>query len=102
MRSNNFSSNIAGTLTGEIDVNNTGNIGTVDKVKITWPQEGYGPIVMRRTVRVAAGASQAVSFHKNASQTVISNLQAWQTGHNYNDGCTYKVTMVNEFGSVTG
>lgn len=28
----------------------------------------------------------------------ISNLQNWQTGHNYQDGCTYKATITGRSG----
>ena len=91
----------AGTLTGEVDVINTGNIGTIVHVRITWPQEGYGPIVMARTVHLAAGTTRPVSFHQVAGQNVISNLQNWQQGHNDNDGCTYKATITGTFGNAS-
>jgi hypothetical protein len=86
--------------TGDIQVTNTGNIGTVDRLRITWPQQGYSPLVMHKTIRLAAGASEDVQFHRHLTSTELDNLQNWQTGHNYNDGCTYNTAMISEFGSV--
>ena len=83
---------------GEIDLVNTGNIGTVDRVRITWPQEGYAPITAARTVRTAAGATRPVSFRYPLTYNQISALQSWQTGHNYQDGCTYKATITSTYG----
>jgi hypothetical protein len=84
--------------TGDVQVTNTGNIGTVDRVKITWPQQGFAPLAMTKRIRLAAGASQDVQFHMPLTYDQISNLQNWQTGHNYQDGCTYKATMISTFG----
>lgn len=103
-----LASNPSGTdwLTGEVDLTNTGNIGTVVRVVIKWPQEGFAPIRAERTVHTAAGATKAVSFHVSAgsidgNSNVISNLQAWESGHNYpSDDCTYKTTIISTFGSV--
>ena len=95
------------TLTGEVDVTNTGNIGTVVRVRISWPQEGYAPIARHRTVRVRPGATKAVRFHVPVGNSwdgsnVISNLQAWQTGHGLRDGCRYRGGIVNTFGQAQG
>jgi hypothetical protein len=38
------------TLVGEVDLTNNGNIGTIVKVRMTWPQEGYPPITVRKTI----------------------------------------------------
>ena len=84
--------------TGDIQDTNTGNIGTVVRVKITWPQQGYPSLAMTKKIRLAAGESQDVQFHKPLTQDEISNLQNWQTGHNYQDGCTYKATIMHTFG----
>ncbi len=84
--------------TGDVQVSNTGNIGTIVKVKITWPQQGYAPLAMTKKIRLAAGASQDVQFHMPLTNDQINNLQNWQTGHNYQDGCTYKSTIMSTFG----
>ncbi len=87
--------------TGDITIRNTGNVGIVEYLKITWPQQGYAPLAMTRTVKLATGGSQDVPFHRPLSQTELDNLQNWQTGHNYADGCTYKVTITSTFGVVS-
>jgi hypothetical protein len=87
-------------LVGEIDLTNTGNIGTIDAVAITWPQEGYAPLAMNRTVHSAAGGTTPVSFHMPVNESQISLLQSWQSGHNYSDGCTYKVTITGTYGAA--
>lgn len=87
---------------GEVDLTNTGNVGTVVVVRITWPQEGYGPLVMTRTVRTAPGERKAVRFHRPLSQNQIDLLQSWQDAHNFRDGCTYKASIVKTWGSVQG
>jgi hypothetical protein len=101
-----LSSNIYGKdhLIGEIDIHNTGNIGTIDHVRITWPQEGYAPIVATRTVRTKPGEHLAVRFHipVSSSGNVITQLQSWQESHGMRNGCTYKVTETGTFGIVQG
>jgi len=84
--------------TGDVEVTNTGNIGTIDRVKITWPQQGYAPLAMTKRIRLSAGGNQDVQFHMPLTSDQISNLQNWQTGHNYQDGCTYKATIMSTFG----
>jgi hypothetical protein len=79
--------------TGEVDVVNTGNIGTTDTVTITWPQEGYAPLAMHTVVDVAAGATLAVPFHMPLTSGQLDNLQAYQLGHDDADGCTYSATI---------
>jgi hypothetical protein len=97
----NFNSNIAADATGDIQVTNTGNIGIIVTLKMTWPQEGYNPLVMRKHgVHIADGASRDIEFHMPLSQDQISNLQNWQLGHNDASGCTYKVRIDSTFGSA--
>ncbi len=99
-----FSGNGYDHLIGEIDLHNTGNIGTVDKLRITWPQEGYPPIVAKRTVHSKPGEHLAARFHiaVPSSGNVITLLQSWQESHGMKDGCTYKVTITDTFGTVQG
>ncbi|SRR5258708_3807668 len=89
------------TATGDIQMHNTGNVGIVVRMKITWPQQGYAPLAMTRTVKLATGQSRDVQFHRPLSYTQISNLQAWQNGHNYADGCTYHAKITDTFGPVS-
>lgn len=84
--------------TGEVDVVNTGNIGTVVSVSITWPQEGFAPLAMHSTVKVPAGTTKPVSFHRPLSSEQVDNLQGWQLGHGAADGCTYNATITTTYG----
>jgi len=85
--------------TAEVDLTNTGNVGTVVRVTVGWPQEGYAPLTMTRTVRMPYGASGApVSFHMPLTSTQLDNLQNWQLGHTGQDGCTYSETILRTYG----
>ena len=83
---------------GEIDEQNTGNIGLQLRVTISWPQEGFAPLTETKHIRLPAGASQAVRFHIPLSSTQIDNLQNWQSGHGERDGCHYHSTETGTFG----
>jgi hypothetical protein len=104
----NLASSISGNdyLTGEVDLNNTGNVGVDVTVSVAWPQEGFSPIVSTKQVKLPFGASgQVVSFHVNAgnagTSNVINNLQSWEQGHNYpSDDCTYKIDITGMTGAV--
>jgi hypothetical protein len=87
--------------TGDVEVTNTGNVGTVLQVQITWPQEGYAPLSMIKTVKVATGVTKDVPFHMPLTEDQLSNLQNWQLGHDDDDGCTYKSTIINVFGPAS-
>jgi hypothetical protein len=86
--------------TGDVQVTNTGNIGTITQVKITWPQQGYAPLAMSKTVRLAAGENQDVQFHMPLTSDQLDNLQNWQSGHSFQDGCTYNATITGTFGQA--
>jgi hypothetical protein len=88
-------------LTAEVDLDNTGNVGTVVKVTVSWPQEGFEPITATKTARVPYGASgQPVRFHVAASTDVISRLQSWQERHDTGDPCQYSNTITATFGAA--
>jgi hypothetical protein len=84
---------------GEVDITNTGNIGTIDTVVITWPQEAATPLTKTTTVKVGVGVTDPVGFHLPMSYEQITLLQSYQTNHGFADGCTYKVTIIDTFGS---
>jgi hypothetical protein len=84
---------------GEVDIVNTGNIGTVDTVTITWPQEASAPLTKTATVKVGVGVTDPVGFHLPMSYNQITLLQSYQSNHGFEDGCTYKVTITDTFGS---
>jgi hypothetical protein len=83
---------------GEIDEQNTGNIGFAVRVTISWPQEGFAPLTETKHIRLPSGASKAVRFHRPLSYTQLSNLQNWQGGHNERDGCHYHSKETATFG----
>ncbi len=75
--------------TGDIDAVNTGNIGITVRLTITWPQEGFSPLSMSKTIRLPRNGGQDVQFHRPLSYSQLSRLQDYQTGHDFKDGCTY-------------
>jgi hypothetical protein len=86
---------------GDIDATNTGNVGIVVRLTITWPQEGYPPLSMSKTVRLTYGGEQDTQFHRPLSYDEITRLQSYQTGHDYADGCTYHGVVTGTFGAVS-
>jgi hypothetical protein len=95
----NFGSSVAAWATGDIEVRNTGNVGIVVRLRITWPQQGFPSLARHKTVKLAYGSRRDIQFHLPLNQNQISNLQNWQEGHNYASGCTYKATIVSNFGT---
>jgi hypothetical protein len=57
---------------------------------------------MTKRIRLTVGATRDIQFHMPLTSDQITNLQNWQTGHNYVDGCTYKANMTGMFGAVSG
>jgi hypothetical protein len=90
----------AADLNGEVDVENTGNVGIVIKVAIAWPQLGHAPIAMHKTVKVPYGKTVTARFTQPIGQSEIDRLQSWQEGHDFKDGCTYHGTVLDTFGKV--
>lgn len=89
------------TVLGEIELDNTGNVGIIVKTRISWPQLGNDPIKMTKKVRVEAGKSKTVRFNREASLTEIGLLQSWQQRNDYADGCKYNAKIVDTFGDVS-
>jgi hypothetical protein len=87
-----------GDLIGQVNLTNTGNIGTVLKVRMSWTQVGYRPITLIKNVKVPYRGHKVVPFHRPASQTEIDRLQA----ANYGDECSYKATITDTFGTAHG
>lgn len=88
-------------VVGDIDIENTGNIGIKVKTTIKWPQLGHDPLTMKKTVKVAAGKDKTVRFNRAVSTTEIDRLQSWQQGNGYADGCKYNAKIVDTFGDVS-
>jgi hypothetical protein len=87
--------------TGDVDVTNTGNIGGVFTVSISWPQQGYDPLKMTKTVKIPAGGENDVQFHMPLTGTQLDNLQNYQTGHDFDSGCKYDATITDTYGAAT-
>lgn len=86
---------------GDVDAVNTGNIGIVVKLTITWPQEGFAPLKLSKTVRVPQGGDVDMQFHRPLSGDQVDRLQSYQSGHGYDDGCTYRGEMTDTFGTAS-
>lgn len=89
-------------LVSEVDVTNTGNVGAVIRVKVSWPQVGFAPIVKHKTVRVPFGQAAHVNLSVNAnnySSDIIGNFQNYQLSHN-GDPCSYSLTIESTFGQA--
>ena len=88
-----------GDLNGEVDLENTGNVGTVEKVTISWPQLGHAPIKLSKTVKIGYGQSKTVQFTRPATTSEIDRLQSYQSTHD-DTGCKYSGTLTDTFGKV--
>ena|GEM_PF-3872707 len=73
---------------------NTGNIGTVDKVTATWLLAGGDKITKHKTVRVKPGKSEHVGLSRVASHDEIDRHQDMNAG----EKCSVDVTMIDTFG----
>jgi hypothetical protein len=99
-----LASGINGTnyLVSVVDVTNTGNIGQMIRVRVSWPQVGFAPIVRHKTIRVPFG--QTVHANLNAAADpngadIIGNFQNYQLSHN-GDPCSYTLTALSTFGAT--
>jgi hypothetical protein len=95
--------NDANYLTGEVDLVNTGNVGTVVRVRFAWKQEAYPSIVLFKTVRTHPGQHYVVRFHYNAGTFATSTApldrdQSWQENHGFRMPCSASATIMRSFG----
>lgn len=86
------------TISAEVEVKNTGNIGIKTKVTARWPQFGHAPIAASKTVTVGYKKTVTVQFAKHATQVQIDRLQSYQLKHDNEDGCSYKGTILETVG----
>jgi len=91
----------AGDLNADVEAANTGNIGIVVKVTVTFPQLGHTAITMAKNVKVPNGATVTVHFTRVATGSEIDRLQSWQLGHADSDGCTYKGDVAKTYGAAS-
>jgi hypothetical protein len=90
----------AGDLAAEVSVTNTGNIGVVITVTISWPQYGRKPILGSRSVRVAVEQTVTVQFTRVATSPEISRLQSAMEHDDYELNCDYDGRITDMFGGV--
>jgi hypothetical protein len=83
---------------GSAKIKNTGNIGIVVTVTATWGQLGTAPIKVVKTARVPVNGSKTVQMTKVATSNQIDLQQAGNIG---GQGCNVKVSISDEFGSVS-
>lgn len=73
---------------------NTGNIGIVARVKVSWEQLGQPPVTSIKTVSIRRGHSKRVSFSLPATSDQIDL-------HQSADGnCSTKVKIIDQFGKT--
>jgi hypothetical protein len=86
------------TVSAEVVVKNTGNIGIKSRVTARWPQFGHAPIAMSKTVTVGYHKTVTVRFARHATQVQIDRLQSYQLKHLNDDGCSYKGKILETSG----
>jgi hypothetical protein len=87
-------------FTGEAGVKNTGNIGLKVRVTATWPQYGFDPLSVKKTISVDYKQTVTMRFRRPASPTQTLRYQSWQERHEYKSGCTYKGKILSTYGGV--
>ncbi len=87
-------------LTADVNLDNTGNVGTINRVRVSWGQQGFAPITATRTVHVRYHASKTVHLHYAASQEQISRFQDVQLADSNGDGCHYHAATTGTFGAA--
>lgn len=92
-------------LTGEVDLTNTGNVGTIIRVRFAWKQEAYPSVVQTKVVRTRPGSHYVVRFHYNAGTFATDTAPldrnlAWSENHGYRTACAAKASLVRPFGAV--
>jgi hypothetical protein len=83
-------------LTASVVATNTGNVGTVVRIKVFWPLQGFSPVTKARTVRTTPGSTVRVQFHAPVTEQQVSdfqNVQLASTG----DPCRYKASITGTY-----
>ena len=89
-------------LTAQVNADNTGNIGTILHLRVSWPLQGFAPITQTRTARVAAGTTSQEEFHEAVTEDQVSEFQDEQLAASGSDPCHYSGTITGTWGQVTG
>jgi hypothetical protein len=86
-------------LTASVTANNTGNIGTIVRIKVAWPLQGFPAITKVKRVHTAAGSTKQVQFRAPVTQQQVSQFQDMQLAANGGDPCHYSADIIGTFGS---
>lgn len=94
-------------LTAQVQAQNTGNIGTVVRIRVSWPLQGFAPITKTKTVRLHPGSSSQAEFHMPVTSDQVSNFQdaqmaALNNSDNAGAPCHYHAEIIRTFGQATG
>jgi hypothetical protein len=81
-------------------VKNTGNIGTVLRVKAHWDMVGRPSLVAEKTVQLKVGQSRKVDFSEVLSSDELDAMQ--NAALDFDDWCNVKATITDTFGAVQG
>lgn len=90
-------------LTAFVTVHNTGNVGEVVRVRVTWPQVGFADVVRHKSLRVPWHATRHVSLRVPTAALGYDAVGAFQDTPDYqhgNDPCSYRLTLVSTFGTA--
>jgi hypothetical protein len=90
-------------LTAFVTVHNTGNVGEVVRVRVTWPQVGFADVVRHKSLRVPWHATRHVSLRVPTAALGHDAVGAFQDTPDYqhgNDPCSYRLTLVSTFGTA--
>lgn len=88
-------------LTAQVNAHNTGNIGIINRIRVSWPLQGFAPIVAFKTVRIRPGHTRQVEFNVQVTESQVGNFQDAQLATN-GDPCHYRATITGTFGKVQG
>jgi hypothetical protein len=98
-----LSDNFNGTgnyLTASVTAHNTGNIGTIVRIKVAWPLQGFPAITKVKKVHTAAGSSKQVQFRAPVNEQQISQFQDMQMNANGDDPCHYHAAIISTYGTT--
>jgi len=87
-------------LTATVTATNTGNIGTIVRIKVAWPLQGFPSITKVKTVHTAAGSTKQVQFRAPVSESQVSQFQDMQLSSSDDNPCSYHATILSTYGSA--
>ncbi len=86
-------------LTASVTATNTGNIGTIVRIKVAWPLQGFAPITKVKRAHTAAGSTNQVQFRAPVTVQQVSQFQDMQLAAS-GDPCHYHADIAGTFGTA--